>query len=238
MQRINGVIFDMDGVLCDSERFIRDAAMEMMRRDYSLSVKPDDFLPFIGAGESRFISGVAEKYGVKLTLPRDKMRTYQIYLELIKGSLQPLDGVLEFIGECRRRGVRLAVASSADMVKVTGNLTEIGLPMATFDAVITGDDVTRHKPDPECFLKAAEALRLSPSACMVVEDANNGVKAAKAAGAHCLGLTTSFTPKNLKTSGADWTAPTLAEVPQEVMAILGGEKTNETLPSDPLCSYH
>jgi HAD superfamily hydrolase (TIGR01509 family) len=223
-ERILGVIFDMDGVLCDSERFIRDAAMEMLRRDYGLSVKPEDFLPFVGAGENRFIGGVAEKYGVQITLPRDKTRTYDIYLELIKGTLKPLDGVREFISECRRRGVKIAVASAADMVKVRGNLTEIGLPLSTFDAVITGDDVTRHKPDPECFQKAAAAINLPPQVCMVVEDANNGARAAKSAGAYCLGLTTSFPAEMLRSSGADWTAPTLAAVPQEVLAMLGAGK--------------
>ena len=214
---IQGVIFDMDGVLCDSEAFICEAAMEMFRRIYNLEVQPDDFLPFVGAGENRYIGGVAEKYGLEIKLPEDKVHTYEIYLEIIKGKLPPMPGVLEFVKNCREKGIKLAVASAADRMKVEGNLAEIGVPAETFDAVITGSDVTKHKPDPECFLKAAEAIGVEPSKCLVVEDANNGAKAAKAAGAYCLGLTTSFSDEQLKASGADWTAPNLAHVPDGIL---------------------
>src|SRR5439155_21723442 len=121
-----GVIFDMDGVLCDSEPFIAAAAIEMFRQSYGLRVTREDFGPFVGAGEDRFIGGVAEKYGVKLTIPRDKQRTYAVYLELIKGKLQPLPGAVSFIHDCRGRGLKIAVATSADRVKLEGNLHEIG----------------------------------------------------------------------------------------------------------------
>ena len=220
--KIKGVIFDMDGVLCDSERFICGAATEMFHRRYKTRVHPDDFLPFVGAGENRYIGGVGEKYGIEIKLPEDKSYTYEIYLELIKGNLTPFEGVLEFIGTMRKNGVKLAVASAADHVKVEGNLTEIGVPSDCFDAVITGSDVTKHKPDPECFLMAAKAIGIPPEFTLVVEDANNGCKAAKTAGAWCLGLTTSFSAEQLIQSGADWIAPNLGHVPDDLMKILTG----------------
>ena len=103
--------------------------------------KPEDFIPFVGAGEDRYIGGVAEKYGINLDIEEDKARTYEIYAEIVKGKLESLAGVREFIGKARARGLRLAVASSADCVKVTINLGEIGLPADTFDAVVNGLDV-------------------------------------------------------------------------------------------------
>ena len=112
--------------------------------------------------------------------------------------------------------------SHENLIKVEGNLTEIGLPPESFDAVITGSDVTKHKPDPECFLMAAKAIGIDPESSLVVEDANNGCKAAKNAGARCLGLTTSFTAEQLTQSGADWTAPNLGRVPDELMQMLSG----------------
>ena len=111
--------------------------------------------------------------------------------------------------------MRLAVASSADCVKVTINLGEIGLPADTFDAVVNGLDVVNKKPDPEIFLTAAAKLALDPAECLVVEDAVNGVEAAKAAGMRCLALTTSFTPDDLK--DADWIAGTLADAPEAAL---------------------
>jgi len=211
--RFDGVIFDMDGVLCDSEPFICEAAMTMFREQHGLTVAEADFVPFVGAGENRYLGGVAEQYGVTLDLDRDKARTYAIYLQIIQGRLQPLEGVREFLFDCRRRGLKLAVASSADKPKVDGNLRQIGLPWSTFDAVVNGLDVVHKKPDPEIFLLAASKLGLPPERCLVVEDAPNGIQAAKAAGAACLGLTTSFSADQLRQQGADWTAPNLANVP-------------------------
>lgn len=209
-----GVIFDMDGVLLDSEPFICKAAC-MMFAERGLTVKPEDFIPFVGAGENRYIGGVAEKYNFPVNIIEVKRRTYEIYLEIIKGRLKPLPGVHEFLGACRKAGKKMALATSADYVKAEGNLREIGLPMFTFDAVITGDDVVHKKPDPEIFVTSAQKLGLDPRTCLVVEDAVNGVAAAKAAGSRCLALTTSFSRDTL--AGADWFAPTLAQAPKEVL---------------------
>jgi len=211
LAKAKGVIFDMDGVLCDSEPFILEAAMWMFANRYGTKVAAEDFLEFVGAGEDRYLGGVAEKYGIDIDLTVDKAATYDRYLEIIKGRLQPMRGVREFIAECRRLGLKLAVATSADLVKMEGNLSEIGLPPDTFDGCINGLDVVNKKPDPEIFLTAATKLGLSATECIVVEDAVNGVCAAKAAGARCLGLTSSFSTGELLEAGADWIAADLAE---------------------------
>ena len=215
-EAIGGVIFDMDGVLCDSERFICEAACRMFAELHAVNVAPEDFVPFVGAGENRYLGGVAEKHGVTLDLERDKARTYEIYLQIIKGRLDPLPGCREFIAACRRRGMKLAVATSADRVKMVGNLTELKLPPETFDVCVNGLDVARKKPDPEIFLLAAGRLGLPPARCLVVEDAPNGVRAAKAAGCRCLALTTSFEAAALREAGADHLAEDLAHVPRRV----------------------
>ena len=110
--RFRGIVFDMDGVLCDSEPFICEAAMRMFAERHHLQVRPEDFLPFVGAGENRYLGGVAERYGIAWDLEEDKKRTYQIYLEIIRGRLKPLTGAGEFIVQCRKMGIRLAVATS------------------------------------------------------------------------------------------------------------------------------
>jgi HAD superfamily hydrolase (TIGR01509 family) len=210
--RFLGVIFDMDGVLCDSEPFIREAACEMFARRHHTRARPEDFLPFVGTGEDRFLGGVAEKYGVSLQMPQDKLLTYEIYLELIRGRLTPLAGAVEFVAKCRRMGLKLAVATSADRLKLEGNLRQIGIPAASFDAIVTGSDIKRKKPFPDIFDLAAARLNLPCDRCLVVEDAPSGIEAGKAAGAMCLGLTTSFDESALRHAGADWIAPDLANV--------------------------
>jgi len=214
---ITGVIFDMDGVLCDSEPFIAAAAIAMFRQTYQQSVVRADFAPFVGAGEDRFIGGVAEKYGIKLTMPRDKEQTYAIYLQEIRGRLKPLPGAVEFIHSCRERGFKLALATSADRIKMDGNLEQIGISAQTFDAVVSGSDVERKKPDPQIFLLAAQRLNLPPSQCLVIEDATNGVRAGKAAGSRCLGIMTTFDETALRQAGADFVARDLSAVPPDAL---------------------
>jgi beta-phosphoglucomutase-like phosphatase (HAD superfamily) len=111
---------------------------------------------------------------------------------------------------CRAAGLRLAVASSADDVKIAANLRQIGLPPETWDCVVTGETVKAKKPAPDIFLGAAARLGLAPNQCVVVEDALNGVQAAKAAGMRCIAVAQSFSAEQL--GAADLVRSSIAEV--------------------------
>ena len=211
---IKAVLFDMDGVLVDSEQYISQAGVEMFK-EKGYDVKPEDFTPFTGMGENRFLGGVAEKYGIPFDVEKDKARAYAIYGELVKGKLEALEGVHEFILKCRGKNLKMAVATSADEVKMKINLRETGLKEDSFDALVNGLDVEKRKPDPAIYLKAAKLVGVEPSACLVVEDAVSGVKSAKAAGCRCLALTTSFSADEL--DGADWIASNLGTAPEECL---------------------
>lgn len=211
---IRGILFDMDGVLVDSEKFICRAGIEMFR-EKGLQVNPEDFKPFTGMGENRYLGGVAGKYGFPFDVNKDKARTYEIYNEIVNGRLKALPGVYDFIKKCRDRGLKMAVASSADEVKVMINLEEIELDPSLFGAIITGNHVERKKPYPDIFIRAAEELNLEPEVCLVVEDAVSGVRAAKEAGSRCLALTTSFEKSRL--GEADWIARDLSQAPDECL---------------------
>lgn len=206
---IQAVIFDMDGVLTDSEPLINAAAVAMFR-EKGLVVQPADFIPFVGTGENRYIGGVAEKYGFPLDIQAAKRRTYEIYLDLVPQRLQAFPGAQPVVTACRRAGLKTAVASSADRIKIEANLRKIGLPPESWDAIVTGEDVARTKPDPEIFLAAARLLLLAPPACVVVEDAPNGIQAAKAAGMRCVAVAQTFAAEKL--APADLLRRTLAEV--------------------------
>ncbi|MFP4620246.1 MAG: HAD family hydrolase [Bacteroidales bacterium] len=211
---IKGVIFDMDGVLVDSEQYICEAAIEMFKRK-GLTVQPEDFKPFVGQGENAYIGKVAEKYNFPIDLDEAKAQTYQIYGEITEGKLEPLPGVLDFMDKVREKGLKSAVATSADEVKMEINLKNIGIPKESFAATVNGLEVEHKKPAPDIFQVAARKMGLNPEDCLVVEDAVSGVEAAKRAGARCLALTTSFNAEDL--NKADWHAATLAEAPEEVL---------------------
>ena len=195
----------MDGVLCDSEAFIAEAAIRMFRERHGTIVQEEDFIPFVGAGEDRYLGGVAEAYGIELTMPDDKNETYRLYAECARGRLQPLPGVKQFIVKAKTAGIKLAIATSADEIKLHVNLREMALDEKLFDALVNGLDIEHKKPAPDIFLLAAQRLGLDPAECKVFEDAVNGVQAAKAAGAHCIGITSSFTDQQLLDAGADST---------------------------------
>lgn len=203
------VIFDMDGVLADSEPLICAAACEMFR-ERGVRVEADDFLPFVGTGENRYIGGVAEKYGVALDLAEAKARTYELYLSMVPERLAVFPGARELVKACRAAGLLCAVASSADRIKVDANLRKIGLPPESWQAVITAEDVERRKPDPAIFLAAADRIGVPPAECTVVEDAVNGIAAAKAAGMRCVAVASTFPRERL--GHADLVRPSIAEV--------------------------
>jgi len=195
--KIRAVIFDMDGVLVDSEPLLNTAAITMFK-EKGLIVQPTDFLPFVGAGENRYIGGVAEKYHFPLELAAAKQRTYEIYLDLVRSQLVAYPGARDLVFRCRRAGLLAAVASSADKIKVIANLQKIGLPPEFWDAAVVAEDVRRQKPAPDIFLAAAKKLNANPSTCVVVEDAVNGIQAAKAAGMRCIAIASTFPADRLQ----------------------------------------
>lgn len=209
---MRGVLFDMDGVLSDSEEFICKAAI-MMFRELGLTVQPEDFKPFTGTGENMYLGGVAEKYNLSVDIEKVKARTYEIYTEIIQGNLNPMPGAVEFVKSCLKKGLKIAVATSADEIKMKANLKEIGIPDTMFNATVNGLEVQNRKPSPDIYLAAAEKLGLKPDECLVIEDAVSGIKAAKSAGCRCLALTTSFDSSMLKE--ADWICKNLESVPEE-----------------------
>ncbi|MCP5522525.1 MAG: HAD-IA family hydrolase [Verrucomicrobiales bacterium] len=203
------LIFDMDGVLTDSEPLINEAAVAMFR-ERGVAVAPEDFLPFVGTGENRYIGGVAEQHGVTLDIEEAKRRTYEIYLALVPTRLHAFPGAVDCVKRCRAAGLKVAVASSADRVKIDANLEKIGLPAAEWDALVSAEDVVHKKPAPDIFLAAARKLGVQPVECVVIEDAVNGVQAAKAAGMRCIAVAQSFPAEQL--NQADRVLPGIGDI--------------------------
>ncbi|MBN1787029.1 MAG: HAD family phosphatase [Sedimentisphaerales bacterium] len=209
-----GIIFDMDGVLLDSEPYIIEAVTRMFD-EFGLKIIPEDFHPYTGTGEKNCIKQMAKNYDFPIDLTKATSRTYDIYLELINGKLNPLPGAKEFIDKCKKLGKKTAIATSADIRKAQGNLKQIKIPPETFDAIVTANNVTHTKPAPDIFLLAAEKMGLQAAECLVIEDALSGIQAAKAAGAKSLAITSSFNHEVL--TGADFYAPNLAQASDEVI---------------------
>ena len=241
MNKTKAIIFDMSGVLTDSEWFIAEAARLMFKETYDTDIVHEDFSPFAGLGENYFLEEVAKKYDIKnFDIERDKERTDEIYTELVKKpeAVTALPGSIEFIYQCRKLGLKTALAASIDRVKMTANLEAIGLinqkiwsdniglaaaieaaaRNKAFDAMVNGMDVERQKPHPDLFLEAASRLEEEPSACWVIENSPNGIEAARAAGMRCLAILTTFPKGRIKAAKPDKIAKNLGAIhPEELL---------------------
>ena len=210
MQKIKAVLFDMDGVLVNSEPVITEAAIRALN-EWNINAKPEDFHEFTGMGEDRFIGGVAEKYGVLYTLDM-KRRTYEIYLTIVNDKIGRYPAAVPTLQALHNAGLRLVLASAADRIKVDANLCAAGIDSSLFYAIISGDDVTNKKPAPDVYLLAAEKAGCPPECCIVVEDALSGLAAAHAAGMKCICVTTSFSDDIFRENNADYICSDVGDI--------------------------
>lgn len=215
------VIFDMDGVLVDTEPVILEAAI-LGLKEYGVTAVPDDFKPFVGAGENRFIGGVAQKYGLDYK-PEMKRRVYEIYIEIVKDRIKVFEGVHGLLNLLNEKGIPMALASSADKIKVDANLKSAAIPKELFKAIISGDYVEHNKPAPDVFLKAAQAIGVNPVNCVVVEDAVNGIAAAKAAGMKCIAVVSSFSREQLSKANPDYICNDIPDVQHKLIELFNIE---------------
>ncbi|MBR5094700.1 MAG: HAD family phosphatase [Oscillospiraceae bacterium] len=180
MRAAFAVLFDMDGVLLDSERAVL-AVWQGLGAELGLAEVGEVFRRCIGTNKARTGEIFRSAYP-GLDFARFDGEARRRFRARYGGGRLPLKpGAAEILAALREREVPLALASSTERAVVRQELDEAGL-LTFFDALVCGDEVTRSKPDPEIFLRAAAKLDMAPRRCFVVEDSFNGVRAAAAAG--------------------------------------------------------
>ena len=210
------VLFDMDGVVVDNMPLHRRVWAEWAAAK-GYPVDETKLRTFDGRRAVEIIPmifgpGLSEAYTQVLSDEREQ--AYRKTAESVE--LTPVPGIQAYLEALGALGVPRVLATSALMVNVELVLGRLGLESA-FEALVTASDVTSGKPDPEIYLTAAARAGVAPSDCLVVEDALPGVKAAKAAGAKCLGLTTSEGVIVLRQAGADYAAPDFWHLPAAIV---------------------
>ena len=208
--KIKGIIFDMDGVLVDSEAVMANASV-MGMADYKIYAKPEDFVPFFGTNEETYFGSVVKMHGGVYTKEIAE-HIYDIYCDIAPAQIFTFPKVPETLTELHNRGYKTAIASSSIKRKLDVNITSAKIDLKSLDAVVCGSDVKNRKPDPEIFLTAAAKLGLKPENCLVAEDAISGVQAAKAAGMYCFGVTTTFDKAFFEELGADMAGSGISEM--------------------------
>jgi HAD superfamily hydrolase (TIGR01509 family) len=220
---VNALIFDVDGVLGDTEWISEQATIKFFQDHHGVTMVPTDFHPFIGTGSARYILGPAEKYGVTVPDIEEAVRIREANFKAIIDSRPNIafPGANALIAAVHADPAwKLALATSSPGETSKATLGCAGVDTGRFDAWIHGDMVTNKKPDPEIYLTAAKALGLEPRQCVVVEDALTGIAAAKAAGMTCIGITNSFSREQL--AQADHIVDSLEAVDLELLRRLAG----------------
>lgn len=206
---IQAMIFDLDGVLVDTAKFHYLAWKRLAREWFDMDFTEADNEQFKGVNRVACMKILCNMAGV--TLDEERFEAGMTlkngwYVEMVEAMTpeEVLPGARDYVERQRAKGIRCAIGSASKNCRLVLERTNLS---DLFDAVSDGTVVTRAKPDPEVFLRAAEMLGIAPVDCVVFEDAQAGVDAAKAGGMCCCAI-----GKPDVLSGYDWIYPSLAEV--------------------------
>lgn len=143
----------------------------------------------------------------------------------------PIPGVFEFIDRVHRAGITMAVATSASASRTQSILSRMGL-LSRFSTVVTGNEVSKGKPDPDIYRLACERINCPPSTAVAVEDAASGVRAAKGAGLKCVGIAGHKSADYLTAAGADCVLPDFVDIDIEKLHSLVGMRQRSSSKCD------
>ena len=223
MSKLYGLIFDVDGVIADTEAVNASVSVKVFADLFGIEgVVREDFEAGLGRGAQEYVKAGARVHGLELTDEQVEEATrlrQERFLKLLEEEpLPPFPGVLELMEEAmNREDFRVAIATSGTLEKSSAVLNAAKVPYQQM-VYINGNDVRNKKPDPELFLLAAAGIGIDPASCVVIEDAPNGIQAAKAAGTRCIAVTNSADAAKLQK--ADLICDSLEQIDLETIVTL------------------
>jgi len=208
------VVFDMDGVLIDSEPVHYDST-RLLFEELGTRLNETVNNEFLGSTDRHMFEVLRERYGLETTVDELIERRKVIYMEILERDGLPWrDGVLELVAGLASSGYRLAVASSGLKRIIVHTLEDGGIDHY-FEAVVSGDEISKPKPAPDIYLEAARRLAIEPSRCLAIEDTDVGVRAAKAAGMFVIAF------PNSTTAAMDFgPADAIAQTTREILSLI------------------
>ena len=201
-QPLQALIFDMDGVLCDTMPYHLDAWVQYVAANPQLvGVTRDRLAQMGGKRNQELLQDLLANPASVAEIQRWGAEKEALYRDLIRDQIEWVPGLVEFLQSADDRSLKLGVGTSACQENMELLLAHQNLGRF-FAAQVMETDVQRGKPDPQCYLLVAERLGVAPQNCLVFEDAIAGVKAARNAGMACWGVLTTHSAAELTTAGA------------------------------------
>lgn len=196
MKNVKGIIFDMDGVLIDTEKISFDSFKKVFK-DYNYQIDEEFYIKLIGHNVKSIKQIMLSEYGDDFPFDEIYDKKVKLSIDTIKKEgLTVKRGVQQLIDYLKDNNYRIAVATSTRRQRAYEHLKEIGV-LDKVDYVICGDQVMNSKPDPEIFLKAAEGIRMLPEECVVIEDSEAGIIAAYNAGIKSINVPDMIEPNDI-----------------------------------------
>jgi len=184
---LKAVLFDMDGVIIDSEP-LHFRSDQLLMKTFGIEMSVADLEVYVGMRDPDMLSQIILKYGLNTSLSELLSMQLNHKISLLReADAFAIDGIVDLIQSISDHHIHIGLASSSSRVFIEAVLDKLGIA-SHFDCIISGYEVEKGKPDPDIFLKAASLLGVSPEHCLVIEDSAHGVKAAHAAGMKCIGF--------------------------------------------------
>lgn len=185
MKKLELIIFDMDGVLIDSEKFYMKSEQQIVE-SYGKEIEIDYFRRFCGTSQDHIWSNIKKDFDLPDSLEDLKIKAKKQLLYLFDTEkVELIPGITEVLPKLKAAGYKLAVASSTEKEIIKEHLTGLNL-IQYFDFIKSGEEVPRSKPAPDVFLRTASDLNVPFSQSLVIEDSTNGIQAAKSAEMVCI----------------------------------------------------
>lgn len=209
-KQLNAVIFDMDGVIVDSEP-LHILADQVAFDAFRIPVPDEEYPHFTGVPAAVVIENMIAKYAPHQVATAEVLHFKNEWFRKEVHQLKPIEGAIEFVKSLKKQSIPFALATSSSRWYQQYIFERFGLS-GLFKGVVTIEDVTHGKPHPAPFLLAAQHLSEPPAACVVIEDSVSGLQGAVAAGCKALGFTSSHSAEMLHAAGADGTADSFSEI--------------------------
>ncbi|UYZ63980.1 HAD family hydrolase [Hymenobacter weizhouensis] len=208
---IRTVIFDMDGVLVDTEPLHHDAYFRHFA-ELAIVLTQEEYATFLGLSTRNVYQRLQQQFGLEQGIDELMSRKRELFFTAFDEArgLELLPGAWALVEGLYRAGVPLQLASSASMETISRVFTRFGLH-AYFDNLVSGESFPQSKPHPAIFLHAAGLAGVPPAECLVIEDSVNGVAAAKAAGMYCIGYRSAHS-EGQDLHHADWIVSDLGQL--------------------------